>query len=311
MSRCILLINQAAGASQRGYDPALIAAEVEKDFRDAGHEISTLLIAPGELELALKRALVSGPDVLIIGGGDGSVSAAAGVLAGSKTALGILPMGTFNLAARDLGVPLDFTEAARFLSKAPSFPIDVMDVNDRTCLCCTIFGFYPQFSSIFENRDATRGQWWRKTIGIIGRIGAAFRKARALRLGWDSPVCSGNVRTKFTVFVPGRYRNAAGVIPSRTEFTSGKLTAYIGRYRHASAAFRGMIDYTMGRQEQNPELDVFSTPEITLRSPSRRRVKVMLDGEILTLRFPIRLHIRPRSLMVLGDTSILETPADS
>jgi diacylglycerol kinase family enzyme len=188
MSRCILLINQAAGASQRGHDPALIAAEVEKDFRDAGHEITTLLIAPGELDSTLGIAVASRPDVLIIGGGDGSVSAAAGVLAGTGIALGILPMGTFNLAARDLGVPLDFTEAARFLSNATSFPIDVMDVNDRTCLCCTIFGFYPQFSSIFENRDATRGQWWRKTIGIIGRIGAAFRKARALRLGWDSPV---------------------------------------------------------------------------------------------------------------------------
>jgi len=306
MNRCILLINQAAGASQRGQDPEAIAKDVESAFRAQGHEITTRLVGPGEIESCIREALAQDPDVVIIGGGDGSVSAAAGILAGSRTALGILPMGTFNLAARDLGIPLDYAKAARFLAQSPSFPIDVLDVNGRTCLCSTVFGFYPQFASIFENREANRGQWWRKIIGLISRVGTAFRKARALRLSWESPDGSGNVRTKFSVFVPGRYRNAAGIIPARTEFTSGKLTAYIGRYRHTSAALRGMLDYTMGRQDLNPELSVFSTPEITLRAKRRRHAKIMLDGEILRLRFPIRLRIRPRCLLVLGDPAVLE-----
>ncbi|MCU0749121.1 MAG: hypothetical protein MUF13_06190 [Akkermansiaceae bacterium] len=306
MSRCILLINRAAGASQRGHDPATIAKDVEKAFHARQHEITTRLVDPGDIERCIQQALKERPDVLLIGGGDGSVSAAAGLIAGTETALGILPMGTFNLAARDLGIPLDFAKAAEFLANAPSFPIDVLDVNGRTCLCSTIFGFYPEFSSIFENREANRGQWWRKAIGLISRVGLAFRKSRALRLSWESPAGSGTLRTKFSVFVPGSYRNAVGLIPARTEFTSGKLTAYLGRHRHTSAALRGMLDYSMGRQNLNPQLTVFSTPEITLRAKRRRHAKIMLDGEILKLRFPIRLRIRPRCLHVLGDPSVLE-----
>lgn len=306
MSRCILLINRAAGAAQRGFDPETVAKDVENAFQSRHHEITTRLVAPGEIEKSVQRALAERPDVLLIGGGDGSVSAAAGLVAGTGTALGILPMGTFNLAARDLGIPLDFTKAAEFLADAPSFPIDVLDVNGHTCLCSTIFGFYPEFSSIFENREANRGQWWRKAIGLISRLGMAFRKSRALRLSWESPAGPGSIRTKFSVFVPGSYRNAVGLIPSRTQFTSGKLTAYLGRHRHTSAALRGMLDYSMGRQDLNPQLTVFSTPEITLHSKRRRHAKIMLDGEILKMPFPIRLRIRPRRLLVLGDPSVLE-----
>lgn len=271
---------------------------VEEIFRGAGHEMSSTLVEPGGLDRALEKAIASKPDGIIVAGGDGTVSAAARHLGGSSIAMGILPMGTFNLAARDLGVPLEMEEAARFLATAQPYSVDVMDVSGHTCLCTTILGFYPEFAETFERRDHG-GQWWRKSLKLVLGLPKFFARARPLHLTWKSDDREGSARTKFSAFVPGRYKATAGIVPARTEFRSGMLTAYLGTQRSARAAMRGMMDYVFGRQEENPELIIFKTPRLELRGGSRRDCMLMLDGEILRMRFPIVLEIKPGHLRVL------------
>ncbi|MEX1116436.1 MAG: diacylglycerol kinase family protein [Akkermansiaceae bacterium] len=124
--------------NQRGLDAADVCRTVERIFREAGHEISSFLIEPKQIEIELKRAVACAPDVILIGGGDGTVSTAARMISGTGIALGILPMGTFNLAARDLGIPLEIEAAAGFLATAETSSIDVLDVSGHACLCITI-----------------------------------------------------------------------------------------------------------------------------------------------------------------------------
>ena len=298
MSRCILLLNNASGGNQRGLVAREVCQMVEGIFRQAGHEISSVLVPPGKVDQALADALAAKPDVVIAAGGDGTVSAAARVLGGTGIALGILPMGTFNLAARDLGVPLEIEAAARFLTTAEMVAVDVLDVSGRACLCTTILGFYPEYAGIFETRDHG-GHWWKKTFKLLTGLRTTFMKFRPLRLAWSGDGGSGQARTKFSAFVPGRYEESAGLIPARTDFTSGKMSAYIGTHRTAASAFRGILDYAMGRHEQNPELQVLSATRMTLTASNRRSCSVMLDGEILRLPFPIELRLRPAHLKVL------------
>ncbi len=175
MSRCILLLNRASGANQRGLDAAAASQTVERIFHQAGHQISSSPIEPENLDRELERAIASAPDVILIGGGDGTVSTAARRLSGTEIALGILPMGTFNLAARDLGIPLEFEEAAEFLATVETFAIDVLDVSGHTCLCTTNLGFYPEFSKIFESRDHG-GHWWKKALKLLTAL-KAFTKS--------------------------------------------------------------------------------------------------------------------------------------
>ncbi len=304
MNRCILILNRGSGGNQRGLDAAAVARSVEAIFRQSSHEISSVLAEPKKIESALATAISSKPDVILIGGGDGTVSTAARLLGGTGIAMGVLPMGTFNLAARDLGVPLEMESAARFLAKAEVLPIDVLDVSGHACLCTTILGFYPEYSSIFEKRDHG-GRWWRKTIKLLTGLRSTFIKARPLRLVWESDGGTGAARTKFSAFVPGRYKDSAGIIPARTAFRSGKLTAYIGTQRSAASALRGILDYSLGLHEKNPELRLVSTSHMVLRSPRRRSCSAMLDGEILRLSFPIHLSILPGHLMVLTQREIL------
>jgi len=298
MSRYILLLNRGSGGNERGLDASEVTRLVEGIFREQGHEITSSVVEPGGIDRALKKAIASAPDSIIVAGGDGTVSAAARELGGSPIALGILPMGTFNLAARDFGVPLEMEAAARFLATARPFPVDLLDVAGHACLCTTILGFYPEFARTFERRDHG-GQWWRKSLRLVVGLPKFFARARPLHLSWKADDGEGCARTKFSAFVPGRYKAAAGIVPARTEFSSGTLTAYIGTQKSARAAVRGMMDYVFGRQEKNPELLIFKTSRLELNAGHRKDCVLMLDGEILRMKFPIILKILPAHLQVL------------
>lgn len=298
MARYILLFNRRSGAHQRGSGSADIRGRVEGAFLAGGHEVESRLIEPRYLGPAIRQAVADAPDGVIAAGGDGTVSAVARHLGGTDIALGILPMGTFNLAARDIGVPLDIEEAARFLAKAGPHPVDVLDVNGHCCLCTTILGFYPEFARTFERRDHG-GQWWRKAIKLIRLLPKTFTRSRAIDLSWQAGEAGGAAHTKFSAFVPGRYRASTGVIPARTGFRSGMLTAYIGRQKTSAAAMRAMLDYVFGRQEENDGLTMFHAPRAELHGGRSRHGTVMIDGEILRLSFPIHLEILPGHLKVL------------
>lgn len=304
MPRYLLLLNRGSGGNDRGLDAGEVCRTVEEAFREAGHDISSRIVEPGQLEPTLKQAVDDAPDGLIVAGGDGTVSAAARLLGGTPIALGIIPMGTFNLAARDLGVPLEIAEAARFLAQAEVMAVDVLDVAGHACLCTTILGFYPEFARTFERRDHG-GRWWKKAFKLLTSLPRTFREARSLRLTWKHEGGEGGARTKFSAFVPGRYKAATGIVPVRTDFRSGTLTAYIGRQRHAGAAMRGMMDYIFGRQEENDELTMFKAPSLELRAGRRKHAMVMIDGEILRLAFPLQLTVRPLHLNVLTTEAIL------
>jgi len=297
MARYVLLLNRGSGGNDRGLDANEVSNSVEKIFREAGHQIRSVLVSPGALDAALQEAISTTPDGIIVAGGDGTASAAARRLGGSLVALGILPMGTFNLAARDLGVPLEMEEAARFLAAAEPLPVDVLEVNGHACLCTTILGFYPQFADTFERRDHG-GRWWKKTLRLVTGLPRYFSEARPIDLSWRGDE-QGTARTKFSAFVPGRYKASAGIVPARTEFQSGTFTGYVGTQRSAAAAMRGMFDYIFGRQEKNPELILFKASKLELLGGKKRDTVVMLDGEILRMSFPIRLEIKPGHLKVL------------
>jgi len=298
MSRYLLLLNSASGGNQRGLAADAVRETVQRIFREAGHEISTRIIPPRALERELDQAVAAAPDAVLVAGGDGTVSTAARHLGGTPIAMGIVPLGTFNLAARDLGVPQDLRQAARFLTTAEPHAIDVLDVGGHACLCTTILGFYPEFSRFFEARDHG-GRWWRKCLKVIAGAPRVFTRARPLRLTWQGPQGGGRAETKFSAFAPGRYRRTPGLMPSRTDFRAGTMTAYIGHQLGPAAALRCIADYALGRQEENPNLRVFKAESLDLRADPLKQCTLMLDGEILRMNFPIHLEILPCHLRVL------------
>lgn len=294
-----LVLNQASGGHQRGLDPHEVGRLVSEAFAAEQKELQVHVVAPREIDDTLRRILATRPRQVIVGGGDGTVASAAGILGGSDTVLGVLPMGTFNLAARDLGVPLEIPDAAKFLARAEPMDIDVLEVNGLTCLCTMVLGFYPQFSETLERRDHG-GRWWRKALKLITGLPGFFRRARPMNLHWITPEKTGRVRTKFAAFVPGRYREEIGMVPAREGFQAGTLTAYLGDHHSTTEAMKAALDFMAGRHESNAGLTVVESTSMEIRIPRRRTCKLMIDGEILTLDLPLYLNIRPKHLRILG-----------
>src|SRR5690242_20366013 len=113
MAKVAVLLNSNAGAI--GPDSGA-ADKVADALSSAGVEHEIELLESGKCEVRCRAIAERGDPLLIVGGGDGTVAAAAAALAGTETLLGILPLGTLNHFARDLGIPTTLDEAAKLLA---------------------------------------------------------------------------------------------------------------------------------------------------------------------------------------------------
>src|SRR5215204_5619046 len=125
----IVLVNASAGtAAQFGEDD--VTDHVARAFRDAGIAGEIIRVGPDGLGDALTAAAAEQRPV-IVAGGDGSVSAAVQRFAGTGIPLGVLPFGTYNLLAQDLGMSTELEEAVRQLAGADERRIDLGQVGRR------------------------------------------------------------------------------------------------------------------------------------------------------------------------------------
>jgi diacylglycerol kinase family enzyme len=113
MTRVPVLLNRSGGALSR--DPQL-ARQAEKALAKAGLSVELELLSGGDCAVRCRAIAERGDGLLIVGGGDGPISAAASALVGTETKLGVLPLGTLNHFARDLGIPTDLDEAAGLIA---------------------------------------------------------------------------------------------------------------------------------------------------------------------------------------------------
>ena len=128
MSDTAVLINRHGGAASR--DPE-IGAKVAAALKAAGIAATVELIDGVQCEVRAKTVAERGDELLIVGGGDGTVAAAGSALAGTATQLALLPLGTLNHFARDLGIPTDLEEAAKLIASGAARSVDVALVAGR------------------------------------------------------------------------------------------------------------------------------------------------------------------------------------
>ena len=119
MAAVPVLLNRGGGAAAA--DPK-IADKIANAFKAADMDCAVELVSGGECAVRCRAIAERGDKLLVVGGGDGTISAAASALAGTDTLLGILPLGTLNHFARDLGIPEDVEEAVALIAKGPDMP---------------------------------------------------------------------------------------------------------------------------------------------------------------------------------------------
>jgi diacylglycerol kinase family enzyme len=274
---------------------------VSEAFRAAGAEADVQRAASGEkvIELAQRAASGMDSDVVVVGGGDGTLSSAASVLAGGPKALGVLPLGTWNHFAKDLGIPLDLTEAARNVLTGRVALVDVGEVNGKIFLNNSSLGLYPR---IVRHREEQRQRLgWGKFPALVWATAHSLHRHRPLEVVLTLDGHEIRRRTPY-VFVGNNAYDMEGFdIGTRHHLDRSELSVYLAHSAKPLDLVLLGLRALIGRARKSPMFESLTTRALRIET-RRERVTVATDGELTTFETPLLFRVRPKALRVIVPT---------
>lgn len=251
---------------------------------------------------AIDSAIPDNPAAIIVGGGDGSVNTSAALLCNTGIALGILPLGTFNLCARDHGVSTDPKVAVVQLCTASIQTVPLMRINNYPCLCTATIGFYPRLMKIMGKFK--HSPWWARSMKIAVNTLFYFARCPAYRFNLSTYETNEYRKSRLIIIVPGFYKDTAGIIPQRSAQAHSTVSLYVFKHMGRLAVLRSIASYMLGRFSNDPDIQAVNSNSVTLKFKYKKQIKVMIDGEIVQLANPLKIDITPDTLKLLFPETI-------
>jgi diacylglycerol kinase family enzyme len=294
MDAPVLVIINASAHSEGA---ARVASELDRHFEVAGIQTEIKLAKTGKAIIEeISSAILRKPRTIVVGGGDGTLSSAAALLVGSGTALGVLPLGTFNHFAKDLHVPLDLARAVMTIAEGYCAQIDVGAVNDRFFLNNASLGIYPQLieTRYLQQQWLGRGKWpafaW-AALTVLRRYPFV-----EVLLNIDGKFLAR--RTPFVFVGNNRYEMEGFRIGERVRLDAGELSLYVANRTGRLGLVRLALRALLGRLDQATDFDTVRAKEIEVQT-RRQRVHIATDGEICVMQTPLRFRVMPGALKVI------------
>jgi len=235
-------------------------------------------------------------DIIVAGGGDGTISAVAAALVGYPAIrLGILPLGTLNHFSRDLNIPSDISRAVDIICAGYSEAIDIGCVNDTYFVNNTSVGLYPAIVKLRESlQGAGYSKWWAAALSSI-RILGRFRRLE-LEI---QPSGKAVVRRKAALLFVGNnaYETAAGNLGTRLSIKRGILWVNVSTSSTWLGLFMSLATLVLGRERPTDAL-IFEASSLKVIS-RKKLLTVASDGEVLHLKPPLNYSILPKALTVI------------
>ncbi len=295
------------GGTFRTMDMDAFTAAAVKTFAEHGHELEPRIVEGEDLIAELEKA-ADDPlcDVLLAGGGDGTISAAAEICFRTGKPLAVLPAGTMNLFARSLKLPMVLDQALVALAAGEVRRVDIATANGKA--------FVHQYSVGIHTRLVKV----REQLVYRSRIGKMIASVRAIiKAVARPPVFWAEVRT-------GRgmeRRKASGIsvtnnvlgeghIPFADDIDGGMLGVYIVKPLPPLALAKLCFDVIMGRWKASPQVSEKEVREVTLVFPKKKSTAMaLIDGELTDLSYRVELRIHPAALQVVAPVEQRESVA--
>ena len=247
---------------------------------------------PGKLCDVLAAALAKKPDLVILGGGDGTVSGLVDQLVGADVVLGVLPFGTANSFVRSLGIPLDMAGAVEVLATGAPRRIDLgMIDGDYYCNCATM-GIAPQIAQ-------TVPHGLKKVLGRAGYLGWAvweFIRFRPFTLIVEQGGRTERLRVVEVRISNGPYHGGTEIVES-AEVDSGEIVvqAVVGHVkRRLVKNWAATVLRLPARHE-----DVREFHGRSIRLATEPPLPISIDGEVLA-KTPVTAHIAAGVIEVMA-----------
>jgi diacylglycerol kinase (ATP) len=292
--RALLLVNQHARSGTAPLDDALSV------LRRGGIEVTEEECSSKRPIPDAIRAQADGYDCVIVGGGDGTLNAAAPGLLETGLPLGILPLGTANDLARTLGIDPDPVAAAGLIVAGNLRRIDLGEVNGHPFFNVASIGFSAELAR--ELTAEAKRKW-----GVLGYAVTALRllvTMRPFRAWIDHDGSTEEIRTVQVSAGNGRHYGGGMTVDSTAEPDDGCLDVYSLEIRHwwqMLALFPALRSGTHGEWD---EVRTFRTTECTVRT--RRRRSINTDGELKT-HTPGRFRVLRGAVQVYAPLGIVQT----
>lgn len=291
------IVNRGGGTLLRSGDDDP-AAWLRGAFAAAGVD-AEVRVVPGERlgDEFLAAAEDEAVDAVVAGGGDGTVSAAAGALAGTAKPLGVLPLGTLNHLARDAGIPTDAEAAVATIAAGHVRTIDVGEVNGRIFVNNSAIGLYPRMVRHREEQQERLGR--SKRLAMLAASLHAFYRFRRHRLRVEVGGLTAPLETPLLFVGNNVYETSLLSLGRRQALDRGELCLYAplvrGRLHFLGLGVRSLI----GLAQQRDFASLSGIAEATVHS-RRAALTVSLDGEAVTIATPLRYRVRRGALRLIA-----------
>jgi diacylglycerol kinase family enzyme len=252
---------------------------------------------PSALAKDVQTLLGTGPDAVIVAGGDGTVRSVAEHLVGGDVPLGVLPVGTMNVLAGDLGIPDELEPALDALVAAPVTTIDVARVNGELFLCSSALAMIPHLGRI---REHARGAIGWPLVRWLARGVQIWRRYPRMRLRIVLDGRGYDVSTRAMVVSNNPLSTRPAPIPGRDGLDTGRLAAYVTRDRTSWDLVAIAAKLRDGTWQDDPRMRTYEGRTVEVSGAPLDMMTVMNDGEVTQMAMPLRYEIEPRALAVLA-----------
>lgn len=302
-SKLALVLNGAAGKKDALANEEKIRVRLTPRVKEF---VSYSVRRGADIAAAAKRAAQEGADVVVALGGDGTQSAVAGALAGSDTVMGVLPGGTFNYFARELGVGETLDAALETLLSGRIRRLDVGEVNGRIFLNNASFGLYPK---ILEQREAIYKRWGRSRLAAYWSVVLTLwdmRDPMHLSLTLDGE--KRDFYTPLAFVARSAYQLENMGLEGADAVRNGQLALFLAKGHSPRQLMAAAFRLAFGKTARGQDFDLLIADEILIETRQSRRL-LAFDGEKAYLARPFRLRVQREALSVIVPVGRSDSPA--
>lgn len=283
-------------------DAPAFAERAAATLRASGITLDSRLVESETLIEALEEAAADPEaDVLVVGGGDGTISSAAAICFKTGKPLAVLPGGTMNFFARALHMPLDLDEAIAALAAGRFYRVDIATANGQPFLNQYSVGLHARLIRIRES-IAYQGRWAKMFAGLRA-IGGAV--SRPLKFEVEIHSRDGDERNLASSVVVSNNLLAEGHLPYADDLAGGALGLYIAKPMTSGDTLKLIAQVMLGRWKAHPMIAERRVERVVLNFPRFKRGTVAaIDGELIPLAKQVALMIHPGGLKVFAPQSL-------
>lgn len=267
--RAAMIVNTRSRSGQRWFERACARFEARGFAVDA-----QAVDDPGDLPAAVDRALGEGAELIILGGGDGTISSLVDRMVGKDVRLGVLPLGTANSFARSLGIPLDIDGAVDAIVDGAPRRIDLGMIGDDYFANAAAIGLSPK---IAETVPHAAKRWFGRA-GYLGWAAIQFLRFRPFTLIVGEGAETQRLRVVEVRISNGAFHGGTELVES-ARLDSGRIVIQAVKGHVKRRLVRNWAASVLRLEARHEDIVEFSGE--ALRIATEPVLPISIDGEVL------------------------------